>query len=76
MPHDANTFNACDEMMSGWQDSFVLKLALQPVRYQLPIGRQSATISRRLVAEDFTAKVSMKWVGDRSATVQQLIAYF
>ena len=65
MPHDANTFNSCDEMMSGWQDSFVLKLALQPVSDQLPIGSQSAALSRRLVAEDFTAKVSMKWVGDR-----------
>ena len=31
MPHDANTLNVCGEMMSGWQDSFMLKLALQPV---------------------------------------------
>ena len=23
LAHDANTFNACGEMMSGWQDSFV-----------------------------------------------------
>ena len=28
--HDANTFNACGEMMSEWQDIF-LKLALQKV---------------------------------------------
>ena len=59
MPHDAHTFNACGEMMSGWQDSLMLKVALQPV--------SQSPISRRLVAEDFTAKVFMKSVEDRSA---------
>ena len=33
--------NACGEMMSGWQDSFMLNLALQPVGSQLPIGHKS-----------------------------------
>ena len=56
MPHDANTFNACGEMMSECQDSFLLKLALQPVGLQSPI-------SHRLVAEDFRVKVFMKSVG-------------
>ena len=41
MPHDEHTFNAFGEMMSGWQDSFMLKLALQPVGDQSPIGLQS-----------------------------------
>ena len=62
MPHDAHTFNACGEMMSGWQDSLMLKLALQPVM----ICHQSP-VSHPLVAEDFTAKVFMKSAGDRSA---------
>ena len=55
MPHDANTFNACGEMISGWQDSFLLKLMLQNV---------GDLISRRSVAEDFRAKELMKSVGD------------
>ena len=41
MTHDAHTFNACGEMMSGWQDSLMLKLALQPVADKSQIGRQS-----------------------------------
>ena len=41
MSHDAKTFNVCDNVMSGWQDSFVLKLALQPVGEQSLIGRRS-----------------------------------
>ena len=41
MPYDAHTFKACGEMMSGWQKSLMLKLALQPNRDQSPIGRQS-----------------------------------
>ena len=69
MSHDATTFSTCGEMMSGWQDSFMLKVALQP------IGDQSL-ISRRLVAEDFRIKVFMKSVGDRSATCRRLIADF
>ena len=43
MPHDANTFNACGEMMSGWQVSFMLKETLQPV------GNQSVTSRRWLI---------------------------
>ena len=66
MPHDANTFNVCGEVMPGWQDSFLLKLALQPVGNQL-------LISSRPVAEDFRAKVFMKSVGDGSATDQRLL---
>ena len=57
MPHDANIFKACDKMISGWQNSFLMKLALQPV------GDQSL-ISRRLVAEYFRVKVFMKSVMD------------
>ena len=41
MPHDAHTSNACDEIMSGWQDSLMLKLSLQSVGVQSPIGRPS-----------------------------------
>ena len=67
MPHDATTFSACGELMSGWQDSFLLKLALQPIGDQSPI-------SRRLVAEDSRVKVFMKLVGDRSATCRRPIA--
>ena len=44
MPHDAHTFNACVEMKSEWQDSYILKLALQPVDDQSPIGHQSVTV--------------------------------
>ena len=40
MPYDAHTSNACDEMMPGWQGSVMLKLALQPVADQSPIGRR------------------------------------
>ena len=43
-----------------------MKLALQPV------GEISHHVSRRLAAEDFTAKVFMKWVGDRSVIDRQL----
>ena len=57
MSHDANIFKVCDEMMSGFQDSFFLKLALQPVGEQLPS-------SARPVAEDFRAKAFMKSVND------------
>ena len=64
MPHDAHTFNTCVEMMSLWQDSLMLKLALQPVGNQLTIGHQS-------VAENFTAKIFMKSVSNRMATVPQ-----
>ena len=73
MPRDAHTFNACGEFMAGWKDSLMLKLALQPVGR--PVASQSP-ISRRLVAEDFTAKVFMKSVGDRSAAVRRQIADF
>ena len=70
MPHDSHTFNACGEMMSGWQDSFMLKLALPPV------GRSVASrslISHRLVAEIYKAKVFMKSVDDKSATFRCLV---
>ena len=60
MSHDAQTFNGCVEMMSGWQYSLMLKLVRQPVCDQL-------LISQRLVAEDFKAKIFMKSVGVRSA---------
>ena len=40
-PNDTHTFNACGVMMSGWQDSFMLKLALQPVGDQSSIDRKS-----------------------------------
>ena len=70
MPHDANTFSACGEMMSRWQKVFWMKLALQPVADQSPI-------SRRLVAEDFIVKVfheiGRRLIGDRSATVRRLV---
>ena len=48
--------------LSGWQDSFLLKLALQPIGNQSPI-------SHRQVAEDFRAKVFKKLMGDRLKTV-------
>ena len=57
------------DIMSGWQDSLILKLALQLVGDQSPI-------SRRLVAEDYTANIFMKSVDDRSATCRGLIANF
>ena len=41
MPFDINTFKACGAMMSGRQDRFLLKLAMQPVCHQSPIGRQN-----------------------------------
>ena len=73
MPHDAHTFNACDEMISGWQYSFMLKLALQPVSDQSPIGRQSVANLSPTSLQDFkTVKVFMKSVGDRSAIDQRL----
>ena len=53
------------DIMSGWQESHMLKLALQLV------GDQSL-LSRRLVAEDFTANIFMKSVGDRSAIDRRL----
>ena len=63
MPHDAHTFKACGEMVSGWQDSYMFKLALQPVGDQSPIGRQSVA---------FHGKVFMISVGDRLAIDQGL----
>ena len=59
MPHDAHTLNAWVEMVLGWQDSLMLKLALQPVGSHQSVADLSQ-ISCRLVAEDFTAKVFMK----------------
>ena len=56
MLHDANTFNFCDEVMSGWQDSFLLDLALQVVI--------RAPISHLLFAEDFRDKAFMKSVSN------------
>ena len=53
------------DIMSGWQDSLMLKLALQLVGDQSPINR-------RLVPEDFTANIFMKSVGDRSAIDRRL----
>ena len=44
MSHDAYTLNAYGEMMSGWQDSFMLKGALQPYGDQSPISRQSVVV--------------------------------
>ena len=41
MPHDAHTINTYGEMISGWQDSFMLKLALQPVGVTSPFSRES-----------------------------------
>ena len=58
LAHDANTFKACGAMMSGWQHSFLLKLALQlGYMYWSPI-------TRRPVVEDFRAKVLKEPVGD------------
>ena len=57
MPHDAH---ACGVMMSGWQDSLMLKLALSPVSDQSPMGRQSIADKSQIVVEDSTAKVFMK----------------
>ena len=65
MPHDAQPFNVCAEMMSGWQDSFMLMLVLQPVG--------DHTISHRLGIEDFTVKVFMKSVDDRSEIDRRLL---
>ena len=75
MAYDAHTFNVCGEILSEWQDILMLRLALQPIVDLSPIARQSAAVSRILVAEDFTAKPFMKSVGDRSATVQQPVSY-
>ena len=53
IPQVANTFNACGETMFWWQDSILLKLALQPICDQSPIGCRLVVdwspISRRLV---------------------------
>ena len=68
MPHDAHTPNACGEIMSGLLDSFMMKLALQSVGDQSPIRR-------RLVAEDFTARVFMKFVGDQSAPIRRYVDF-
>ena len=65
MPHNAHTFKACGEMMSGWQDSGIAT-CWQPVASRSPI-------SHRLVAENFTAKVFMKLVDDKLATVRRLV---
>ena len=59
------------DIMSGWQDSLMLKLALQLVGDKSSITSQSP-ISRRIVAEVFTADIFMKSVGDRSATDRRL----
>ena len=65
IPHDANTFSACGEMMSGWQDSFLLKLVVHPVGDQSLISViNQSLISRRLVGEDFRAEVFMKVVSN------------
>ena len=61
------------DIMSGWQDSLMLKLALQLVGDKSSITSQSP-ISRRIVAEVFTADIFMKSVGDRSATVRRLVS--
>ena len=61
MPHDAHTSNASGEMMSGLCGSWLWNLSAtscQSVASQLQI-------SQRLVAEDFTANVSIKSVCNR-----------
>ena len=72
MPHDAHTFNAFAEIISGWLDSLMLKPGIatcrRPVADQLPV-------SRRLVAEDSTAKVYIKSIcDDRLTTVLQIVS--
>ena len=60
------------DIMSGWQDSLMLKLALQLVGASRRSVASQSPISRRLVAEDFTANIFMKSVGDRSAINRRL----
>ena len=48
MPHDAHIFKYCGEMMSGWQDSFMFKLALHA---RLRPFDDRSPVSRRLVPD-------------------------
>ena len=49
MPHDANTFNACGEMMSGWQDSFFVEAEdFRAKAFMKWVGHQSATSGKPL----------------------------
>ena len=62
MPHDANTFNVCGEMLSGWQDSFFFEADTATCRRSVT---DQSLISRRSVAEDFRVKAFIKSAIDR-----------
>ena len=77
MPHDEHTFHACDKMMSGWHDSLMLKLALQPVGDQSLVGRQSlANYSHTSCWRNHsqrTHEICRRPISNRSATVWWLV---
>ena len=63
------------DIMSGWQDSLILKLALQLVGDQSPIGRKSIADKSQTSCKGFhnqyIHKIGRRQIGDRSATVQR-----
>ena len=73
MSHDAKTFNVCDNVMSGWQDSFVLKLALQPVGEQSLIGRRSVA-DRSPISHLAVPAIVIVLVAERSRRGRRAVA--
>ena len=65
------------DIMSGWQDSLMLKLALQFVGDQSPISRKSIADKSQTSCWRFHSQyiheIGRRQIGDRSATVQRLV---
>ena len=65
------------DIMSGWQDSLMVKLALQLVGDQSPIGRKSIAHKSHTSCwgfhNQYIHKIGWRQIGDRSATVRRLV---
>ena len=76
MMHLFSTLVVCD-IMSGWQDSLMLKLALQLFGDQSPIGRKSIADKSQTSCwgfhNQYIHKIGRRHIGDRSATVRRLV---
>ena len=65
------------DIMSGWQDILMLKLALQLVGDQSPIGRKSIVDKSQTswwgFHSQYIYEIGRRQIGDRSATVRRVV---
>ena len=80
VPHDANTFNACGEMVSGWQVSLLLRLTQQPVCDDKSTSGQLVADLLLNISEPecwWNRSSTDRWpTGDWLATIQRLLKIF